>query len=320
MESKISPDAAEISRPSRPIPAKSRPFGPNFAAEAAAWGFPFRPGRAIMAHRRRLGTALAALLALFLWLEQSWLVTDTLRLRPAGLPPGFDGLRIAVLADLHGRQFGPGGCQLLQAVEQARPELIVLCGDLYGPDTDFDALGQLLRGLCALAPVYSVTGNHEWSFGTVADTEARLRWLREQGVRTLENQSVHLRRGGDAIILLGVHDPNGPLDMLQPDQAVAAARARWGQGFLLVLDHRNTRLALWQRLGAGLVLSGHGHGGLIRLPGIGGLLDAGRTVPARYDAGAYTAGQTCMAVSRGLGGAPRLFNRPQLLLVELQAA
>ena len=57
-----------------------------------------------------------------------------------------------------------------------------------------------------------------------------------------------------------------------------------------------------------------------RLPGIGGLLDTGRTVPACYDAGLYTAGQTCMAVSRGLGGAPRLFNRPQLLLVELQAA
>ena len=89
-----------------------------------------------------------------------------------------------------------------------------------------------------------------------------------------------------------------------------------------MLNHRNDALEHWAALGADLVISGHGHGGVIRLPGVGGLLGVDRSFFPAYSAGLYDKDGTCMAVSRGLGpagGLPRLFNRPDVPIIVLRA-
>ena len=88
-----------------------------------------------------------------------------------------------------------------------------------------------------------------------------------------------------------------------------------------MLAHRNDTMSLWSSLGVQLVLTGHCHGGVIRLPLLGGVFGAGETFFPDYDAGLYREGDTALYVSRGLGYSRcrfRLFNRSELSLLVLQ--
>ncbi len=85
--------------------------------------------------------------------------------------------------------------------------------------------------------------------------------------------------------------------------------------FVVLLNHRNSSLDRFAALGADLVLCGHAHGGLIRLPLIGGLIGTGRELFPKYSGGIYTEGNTRMLVSRGIGngtGVPRFLNNPEI--------
>lgn len=90
--------------------------------------------------------------------------------------------------------------------------------------------------------------------------------------------------------------------------------------FVLWLYHRNDTLTGFPGLPVDLVLSGHAHGGIVRLPFIGGLLDVHRKLGAEYEKGMYEENNTVMIVSRGLGNSivvPRFLNRPELVCVTL---
>lgn len=251
----------------------------------------------------------------WLWFENCTLQTDLLTVCDPSLPEAFEGMRIVVLADLHGRVFGREQQRLLQAVAAAEPDLIVLDGDLLEQTEDFPMAEGLALGLTALAPTFYVTGNHEWASGCARPL---MTLLDNCGVTVLENTWLRLTRGEDAIILAGVNDPNGPYDQKTPAELVAEIRAAEGEeSWVLMLSHRNDQLALWSELGIDLVLSGHGHGGMIRLPLVSGLIGTDRKLFPEYDAGLFSMGQTQMVVSRGLGGPFRLGNRPQVLVVTL---
>ena len=234
------------------------------------------------------------------------------------LPASFDGFRVAEIADLHGREFGKGSCRLLKAVDECRPDLIAIDGDLFDEGTDLTMLPPLLRGLVKIAPTFYVTGNHEWQ---VPERSQILSFMEELGVQVLRDEYRVLRRGGDRIVVAGVDDPCGPLERKSPRALVREIRENEGEDvFLLVLAHRNNILPLWAGLGADLVLSGHAHGGVIRLPFLGGLFGNDRQLFPVFDAGIFQEKSTFLYVSRGLGPAGfRLFNRPHLPLLELHS-
>lgn len=273
---------------------------------------------------RAIRKALRALLLLllitgfFFWQNFS-IDRETVPVELAALPPEFDALRVLELADLHGRQFGSDSAALLRAAKAARPDLICIDGDLFDEDTELSILPPLLRGLSALAPTYYVTGNHEWQ---VKGLPAILSELEQYGVRVLRNEYEVLRRGRAELVVAGVDDPCGPYDQKTPEELVAEIRADVGQdACILMLAHRNDTLPLWAELGVDLVLTGHCHGGVVRLPIVGGVFGTNRELFPAYDAGLYRSGGTALYVSRGLGfgRAPlRLFNRPHLPLLVLK--
>lgn len=233
------------------------------------------------------------------------------------IPTAFDGLRITLLTDLHGTQFGSDSETLLRAVRDSAPDLIAISGDLADEVTDRTMLDPLLTGLSAIAPTCYVTGNHEW---VRDDTEALLQQIAACGVTVLRNDYLTLERDGQILILAGAEDPNGYEDMETPDAFVSRIRQETGgDSYIVMLSHRNNTLTQWSSLDVDLVLAGHGHGGVIRLPFIGGLLGVDRRFFPKDCEGLYTQGRTTLAVSRGLGGA-RLWNRPHLPTVVLQAA
>ena len=263
---------------------------------------------------------LASLLAagFLLWGNCSLQTTETALVSPA-LPPAFDGLRIVELADLHGRVFGRGSRRLLAAVRRAEPDLICIDGDLFDEHTDLAMLPPLLRGLCAIAPVYYVTGNHEWR---VPGLRGILAQMRACGVTVLQDDWRVLRRGEDALIVAGTDDPCGPAERKTPAELIADIRAEAGEAaFLLLLAHRNDQLPQWSALGVQAVLAGHCHGGVVRLPFVGGLFGTDRRLFPAWDAGLYRQGETALYVSRGLGYTNvhfRLFNRPEVAVIVLR--
>lgn len=273
--------------------------------------------------RRRKTAVLLVLTALLaagflLWGNCSLQTTETALVSPA-LPPAFDGLRIVELADLHGRVFGRGSRRLLAAVRRAEPDLICIDGDLFDERTDLAMLPPLLRGLCAIAPVYYVTGNHEWR---VPGLRGILAQMRACGVTVLQDDWRVLRRGEDALIVAGTDDPCGPAERKTPAELIADIRAEAGEAaFLLLLTHRNDQLPQWSALGVQAVLAGHCHGGVVRLPFVGGLFGTDRRLFPAWDAGLYRQGETALYVSRGLGYTNvhfRLFNRPEVAVIVLR--
>ena len=223
------------------------------------------------------------------------------------------------LADLHGRVFGRGSRRLLAAVRRAEPDLICIDGDLFDEHTDLAMLPPLLRGLCAIAPVYYVTGNHEWR---VPGLRGILAQMRACGVTVLQDDWRVLRRGEDALVLAGTDDPCGPAERKTPAELIADIRADAGEAaFLLLLAHRNDQLPQWSALGVQAVLAGHCHGGVVRLPFVGGLFGTDRRLFPAWDAGLYRQGETALYVSRGLGYTNvhfRLFNRPEVAVIVLR--
>lgn len=273
--------------------------------------------------RRRKTAVLLVLTALLaagflLWGNCSLQTTETALVSPA-LPPAFDGLRIVELADLHGRVFGRGSRRLLAAVRRAEPDLICIDGDLFDEHTDLAMLPPLLRGLCAIAPVYYVTGNHE---RRVPGLRGILAQMRACGVTVLQDDWRVLRRGEDALIVAGTDDPCGPAERKTPAELIADIRAEAGEAaFLLLLAHRNDQLPQWSALGVQAVLAGHCHGGVVRLPFVGGLFGTDRRLFPAWDAGLYRQGETALYVSRGLGYTNvhfRLFNRPEVAVIVLR--
>lgn len=236
------------------------------------------------------------------------------------LPEGFEGCRIVVLSDLHGAVFGEENSELFTAVAEQQPEYIFYLGDLedrYRGSTEGYA-ESIATGLSAIAPTYYVTGNHEWAIKGVPELKER---LTVSGVTVLSNQFLALERSGDTIVLAGIDDPNGYADQKSPETVAAEVYAVHGDSFWLLMAHRNDRFAgQYSLLGADLVLSGHGHGGIIRLPFTDGLLSTDRTFFPSYTAGLYEENGSCLFVTRGLGNSGpsfRLFNRPEVAVLTL---
>ena len=275
---------------------------------------------------RRLAAAVTALLVLaMLWWGNNSLSTEEYTYTSERLPDGWDGARIVVLTDLHGKQFGTDNVRLLEAVQAAKPDLIAVCGDLADEHSGVDFVPALMRGLVAIAPTYYVSGNHEWAAGLMP---ALRQIFQQTGVTYLRNTAVTAERGGDTIVLAGIDDPNGYADQKTPQQVAREVRDAAPEGFWLLLAHRNNRFdGGYCRFGADLTLCGHAHGGIWRLPGTDGLIDTHQQWFPSFTSGFYPCGDgghptAEVFVSRGLGNSPRwalrLFNRPQVAVITLE--
>ena len=264
---------------------------------------------------------LLALCALFLWWSNHALQTQRFTYASPRLPEGFDGCVIVQLSDLHGAYFGEDNQELLSRVREAGPDYIFLTGDLLDQyrKTPHSYAAALGGALADIAPTYFITGNHEWALPGVRELK---RELEEAGVAVLSNEYVLLERSGDRVLLAGIDDPNGFADQKTPEELAQEVREAWGDGFWLLLAHRNNYFEKqYSLLGADLVISGHGHGGLIRLPFTDGLVSAERRLFPSYTAGFYTANGSDVFVSRGLGNSGptlRLFNWPEVVVLTLE--
>lgn len=249
-------------------------------------------------------------------------------IRDEKIPAAFDGFVLCQVSDVHNEARGEGNAALLRALREAAPDLICITGDfLDSRRTDLDFALELAGQLAEIAPAVYVTGNHE---ARLMDLSALEAGLAARGVRVLRDGWTPLARGGEEIALLGLDDPGFAAgedwtlaEGLDQTQArLSALLAQAGDRFSLVLSHRPELLPAYAEAGADLVLSGHAHGGQVRLPGIGGLFAPGQGILPRLTSGVYARGETRLVVSRGLGNSAfplRVFNPPEIVTVTLRA-
>ena len=235
----------------------------------------------------------------------------------ADLPESFEGFRIIHISDLHGMSFGRDNRRLAELIRSQEPDLIAYTGDIAGKDGELSAVEPLLEALEGLCPAFYVNGNHEWADGCVEEIESL---MESHGVRCLSNEIELLYRGEDSIAVIGAEDPNGRADMATPWELSLRAGELYSGKFMLWLAHRNDYIKMYEDIGTDLILCGHAHGGIVRLPFVGGLLNVNRSFGAEYEAGIYSSPHYIMEVSRGLGNSipiPRFLNRPELVLIQL---
>ena len=220
------------------------------------------------------------------------------------LSESFDGFRIVQLSDLHGAQFGDDGTELVDKVRSLSPDIIALTGDFVTDEGDLEAVDS---------------GNHEYGSGLAQ----RVRGILESaGVKYLSNEYLTISRGSDSVILGGVEDPIAYADMLAPDELAQKMNEAAPAAFKILLGHRNYWMKEYPELPVDLILSGHAHGGIVRIPGVGGLIGTDRHLFPDFVEGKFYNGNYTMIVSRGLGNSvpiPRIFNRPEIVCVTLKA-
>lgn len=236
------------------------------------------------------------------------------------LPESFDGFKIVQLSDLHGAEFGEDGMELVEKVKELEPDIIALTGDFVTDEGDLAAVEKLAARLVKLCPVYFVSGNHEFGSGLAVKVR---NILERAGVKYLSNEYLTISRGEDEILLGGVEDPLAYADMLSPDELAQKMNDAAPDAFKILLGHRNYWMTEYPELPVDLIFCGHAHGGLIRIPGVGGLIGTDRRLFPDFDAGEYNNGRYTLIVSRGLGNSvpiPRVFNRPEIVCVELSSA
>ena len=274
--------------------------------------------------RRRMlrvfGVILILIAALIAWAAIDSRNIDVTRFTVSGAPEAFSGFKIVQISDLHNAEFGTDNQKLIDILKSEAPDAIVITGDLIDARrTNTEIAESFARRCMEIADCYYVPGNHEARLGDTYDAFESA--LIADGVNVLRNGSVRIRKEMDAIRIVGVDDPAFAKASDAITNLDAALEALSSDDFTILLAHRPELIDEYSKWGIDLVLSGHAHGGQIRLPFIGGLYAPGQGRLPRYTAGLYDEGDMTMLVSRGLGNSVfpfRVNNRPEVAALTIE--
>lgn len=230
-------------------------------------------------------------------------------------------IKILQISDLHSSHYGREHSELIDAITDISPDIIVMTGDILDNRAPNGACFQLLKRLASLYPCYYVSGNHEVYTHLV---DAIKDMLVSYGIKVLEGENEAVRVGEQNIVIGGVDDPIESPDRygrLWEDQLTDCGKSLDGSDFSILLSHRPELISYYEETPFDLVLCGHAHGGQVIVPSlINGLYAPHQGLFPKYAGGEYImANGGKMIVSRGLSRLvrPRVFNRPELVLVTL---
>lgn len=265
------------------------------------------------------------LLTCFFYFQNNSIVTTQYNFSSDKVPKNFNGYKIVQLSDLHSKSFENNQSELVEKVKKAKPDLIVFTGDLIDSDRYNEKTSlTLMEKLVQIAPVYYVTGNHEWWSGKFNSLEDKLKYT---GVQVMRNTVEEIIIGNDKIQIIGIDDPAkvnksyAERDIAEEDITNAIKGLEEGVNFKILLSHRPELLSLYAQYEFDVVFSGHAHGGQVRIPFVGGLVAPNQGLFPEYSSGMHDADKTTMIVNRGLGNSIiplRVFNRPEIVVVALK--
>ena len=254
-----------------------------------------------------------------LW-QNNDIVSTNITYENSKIPVSFDGYTIVQISDLHNKLFGSKQARLLTKIDKAKPDIIVITGDLIDSNhTNINVAMELVNRAVKLAPVYFVSGNHEAWSGVYSELKQK---LMDAGVIVLDDEKLKIEEDGSYIDLIGISDPSFPSDGELVGEKLEGLVESNEQLFKILLSHRPELIEIYASNNIDMVFAGHAHGGQVRIPFVGGLIAPNQGIFPKYTSGTYTMNHTTLVVSRGLGNSVvpiRIFNRPEIISVTLKS-
>ena len=261
---------------------------------------------------------------LFLHVNNQWLQTTEYTIKNKKIPQSFHNMKIVHISDLHDARFGKDQTKLIVAVKKVNPQLIFFTGDAIDSNRyDLDNTLTVMEKLADIAPVYYVTGNHEYAVNQVDEIKKS---FTDVGVQVLENDIETVTINNESIALAGIEDPLSKPEMSAKDVTRLYVDEINEQSqeelYTILLAHRPEMFSEYVDGEMDLTVVGHAHGGQIRLFGLGGLIAPSQGFFPEFTSGVHEENHTQMLVNRGLGNSIfpfRIFNRPEIVIIQLKS-
>ena len=235
----------------------------------------------------------------------------------------------AVLSDLHNKSYGNRNEKLLKAIDKLAPEGILIAGDILTskPGKSYEVAINLMKELAKKYPVYYGMGNHETRLFLYPEVYGDMgknyeKELNDIRIKLMRNESLE---GEDHIRITGLDMKRAyykrfkkePMDGNYLLETLGEPKE---DNYEILLAHNPDYFEEYAAWGADLVLSGHVHGGMMRLPLLGGVVSPAFKFFPKYDGGLFKQGKSVMILSRGLGMHTipiRIFNPGELISLKL---
>ena len=270
----------------------------------------------------------AAFIAGWLNYQNRHLTINNYQINSSTWPKALDGWRLVQISDLHNQAvYGPGNNQIIAAIQELKPHAIMLTGDTFdGRATNIPANLSLISRLKEIAPVYYITGNHEFSND---DYFALTLAVQEAGATVLRDQILAIEESGAIINLIGLDDPSvlgGPIP-LSAVQKIIEQKLHILQSLpeysptspTILLAHRPEFWPSYLTINPLVTLSGHTHGGQLRLPLIGSIYVPNQKLFTKYDRGFFKTEASNLIISQGIGNSSieqRLLAYPEIISLD----
>lgn len=250
------------------------------------------------------------------------------------IPSSFDGYCIVQISDLHNKNFGKQPNRLIEEIQVLTPDMIVITGDIIDSNhTNIDTAIAFLEEAVKIAPCYYITGNHElWleeavrsdlmerisNTGTVILNDEAIDITIKTDTNTTSGDSNDNKTSvSESFTLVGLDDGS-----LLSDTLHTLTKDNDKSQFILLLAHEPQNMMLYSKENVDLILSGHAHGGQVRLPFVGGLVAPDQGFLPDYTEGLHEENGVSMIISRGIGNSVvpvRVFNRPEIICIDLKS-
>lgn len=281
------------------------------------------------------------------WANQQIFITNY-EIVDEEIPQAFDGYRIVQVTDVHSVRSQKQADLLYDKIVEQQPDAVVLTGDLIDSTYYTNENNDLKAGITDKMPgqdtvdfveqltehyyVYFIYGNHEMVLLDDVDNNPFKVAMEEIGVIFLNNDGVKISKDEESIYMLGIQDPATlykDSDYAEYDTHSERINAMMKNVMALkeedlytvVLSHRPEYFEEYIKYDADLILTGHAHGGQVRLPGVGGLYAPGQGWFPEYTSGLLEGSGTTMIIGRGIGNSveiPRIFNPPEINTIILK--
>lgn len=225
---------------------------------------------------RRIFTVLVAFFLVELYIDSNLLVVTDIEIKDKKIPESFNGYKILHLSDLHSKSFGEKNINLVNKVNEINPNVIVMTGDMVNcNDTNFDNFFNLAKSLAQKYKIYYIVGNHEQNMKEESQ-KTILDFLEANGVEILDNEKAVLEVNGETINLYGSwcnlryyssskseEKYDFTVDVMNKIMENSPLEE---EKYNILLAHNPNFIDAYAAWGADLTLSGHIHGGMVRIP------------------------------------------------------
>jgi len=234
-------------------------------------------------------------------------------------------IKIVLISDLHSTIHGKDQCILIDKVRDIKPDLIVLSGDIIDDVAPMFGTQLFLSGISGIAPIFYVTGNHEYMSRNIQKIREELASF---GVIILSDNYTIIEIKNTEIIIAGLEDPykrkyETPRYNQNESMEKAFRELDNIQLYKILIAHRPEKIEIYKKYSFDLILSGHAHGGQVIIPRlINGLYAPNQGFFPKYAGGIYIHGNITHVISRGLSInplLPRIFNPPELAVIIIES-